>query len=90
MENVAIEGGGLIDGNSKPTPRYDADHAMRPVLLDLLWIKGLTIRDVALRRPAFHTVRLVFCDGVRITNISIYARGGNTDGLDPTRRGMYI
>ena len=53
------------------------------MLLDLLWIDGLTLKDLSLRRPAFWTAMPAFCNNVRVTGMDIVTAGGNTDGLDP-------
>ena len=53
---AAIEGGGLLDANAQgwyeeldAQPSRDAQ--ARPMMLDLLWVRGLTIRDMRIRRP---------------------------------------
>lgn len=80
LENVVIEGGGTIDGNGEHWLTKGRD---RPMLLDLLWIDGLTIRDLKIRRPGFWTVHPTFCNNVRVTGLDVYTRGKNTDGIDP-------
>ena len=100
LENVAVEGGGLLDANARgwfealgeefnaePVDGFANDDGRdsnaRPMMLDLLWVRGLTIRDVKIRRPGYWTVHPTFCDDVVVSNNSIVTTGANTDGLDP-------
>jgi len=86
LENVVVEGGGLLDADGDAWyDKSDPDFVtqMRPMMLDLLWVRGLTIRDVQLRRPGFWTVHPTFCDNVVVANNSIVTYGSNTDGCDP-------
>jgi len=86
LENVVIEGGGTLDANAQGW--FDDEQPgfvkqARPMMLDLLWIDGLTIRDLSIRRPGFWTVHPTFCDNVVVANNSILTTGPNTDGCDP-------
>lgn len=85
LVNVAIEGGGLLDANGdhwyqNMTPE---ENGLRPMMLDLLWVDGLTIRDMQIRRPGFWTVHPTFSNNVRVTGNDILTYGVNTDGCDP-------
>jgi polygalacturonase len=82
LENVVLEGPGTVDGDGAKWLASDQE-SLRPVLLDLLWIDGLTLKDLSLRRPAFWTAMPAFCNNVRVTGMDIVTAGGNTDGLDP-------
>lgn len=82
LKNIVIEGGGTIDGNGDKWLESDQGN-LRPVMLDLLWIDGLTLQGVKLRRPGFWTSMPAFCNNVRIEGLDIYTTGHNTDGLDP-------
>lgn len=56
LQNVAIEGGGLLDSrgdhwyenqkDGRCTDIADGDCNKRPMMLDLLWVDGLTIRNL--------------------------------------------
>eukprot|EP00040_Diaphanoeca_grandis_P005346 m.32462 g.32462 ORF g.32462 m.32462 type:complete len:462 (+) comp16649_c0_seq1:163-1548(+) len=88
LENVVIEGGGTLDANGSDWYEVWGKHSnnddnQRPMMLDLLWIDGLTIRDMNIRRPGFWTVHPTFSNNVRVTNNSIITTGSNTDGCDP-------
>ncbi|KAJ8601577.1 hypothetical protein CTAYLR_005233 [Chrysophaeum taylorii] len=86
LENVVVEGGGILDANAKgwfSDKQDDFDEKTRPIMLDLLWVRGLTIRDLRIIRPGYWTVHPCFCDNVRVENNSIVTSGGNTDGVDP-------
>jgi hypothetical protein len=58
--NVVIEGGGTIDGDGD---HWYTDKATmnneRPMMLDLLWVDGLTVRDMRIRRPGCASPSLV-------------------------------
>ena len=87
LENVVIEGGGTLDADGEEW--YDSylahgnDGNTRPMMLDLLWVNGLTVRNMRIRRPGFWTVHPTFSNNVRITGNSIVTTGDNTDGCDP-------
>ncbi|MCA9732862.1 MAG: right-handed parallel beta-helix repeat-containing protein [Deferribacteres bacterium] len=94
-DNIAITGGGVIDGRGqafmdgedpaayrlKPVTEFDP----RPHLLTLVGCKNITIRDVTFTNSAYWCVHLAGCqdvviDGVRILN-DLKIRNG--DGIDP-------
>jgi polygalacturonase len=54
------------------------------MMLDLLWVDGLTIKDMKIRRPGYWTVHPTFSNNVRVTGNSIVTdlvhSGTNTDG----------
>ena len=82
LSNVVIEGEGTVDGNGEHWFSLKDPH-QRPMMLDLLWINGLTLRDLRIRRPGFWTTHPCFCNNVRATGLDILTDGKNTDGLDP-------
>jgi len=88
LENVVIEGGGMLDADGSDwylvwgKDKANNNNA-RPMMLDLMWVDGLTIRDMAIRRPGYWTVHPTFSNNVRVTNNSIITTGSNTDGCDP-------
>eukprot|EP00658_Telonema_sp_P-2_P066314 TRINITY_DN55363_c0_g1_i2.p1 TRINITY_DN55363_c0_g1~~TRINITY_DN55363_c0_g1_i2.p1 ORF type:complete len:391 (-),score=60.19 TRINITY_DN55363_c0_g1_i2:253-1425(-) len=86
LSNVAIEGGGTLDGDGdnwylKWATTHDSNQ--RPMMLDLLWIDGLTIRDLAIRRPGYWTIHPTFSNNVVVVNNTVVTYGQNTDGCDP-------
>ena len=86
LSNVVIEGGGTLDANGDDWYLiYSKNHdgSTRPMMLDLLWVDGLTVRDMNVRRPGFWTVHPTFSNNVRVTGNSIITTGSNTDGCDP-------
>lgn len=47
-----IEGGGTLDANGDHWyTNKDTNNNQRPMMLDLLWVDGLTVRDMRIRRP---------------------------------------
>eukprot|EP00035_Acanthoeca_spectabilis_P007294 m.134786 g.134786 ORF g.134786 m.134786 type:complete len:150 (+) comp13884_c0_seq2:544-993(+) len=84
LENVVIEGGGTLDANGDHWyQNKDTMNDQRPMMFDLLWVDGLTIRDLRIRRPGFWTVHPCFSNNVRVTGNDIETYGSNTDGCDP-------
>lgn len=91
-ENVAITGGGTIDGNGRsfiaePGQYIHVMQPWRPFTLFLLGCQSITIRDITIRDGALWTLRLSGCqdvliDGVRIAND---LRLPNSDGIDLDR-----
>ena len=82
LMNVAVEGGGTVDANGEHWLNSTSGRA-RPMMLDLLWVDGLTIRDLYVRRPGYWTIHPTFSNNVRIVGNDVYTRGSNTDGCDP-------
>eukprot|EP00756_Hemistasia_phaeocysticola_P019048 Hpha_TRINITY_DN15635_c1_g1::TRINITY_DN15635_c1_g1_i1::g.101864::m.101864 len=80
LRDVVIEGGGTIDANAN---MWLSGGDERPMMLDLLWIDGLTVRDLKVRQPGYWTIHPAFCNNVRVTGMDVFTRGPNTDGLDP-------
>ena len=81
LVNVAIEGGGTLDANGDFwLPQKGRE---RPMMLDLLWVDGLTVRDLKVRRPGFWTIHPTFSNNVRVVGNDVYTRGANTDDCDP-------
>eukprot|EP01065_Artemidia_motanka_P027529 TRINITY_DN32717_c0_g1_i1.p1 TRINITY_DN32717_c0_g1~~TRINITY_DN32717_c0_g1_i1.p1 ORF type:complete len:456 (+),score=140.37 TRINITY_DN32717_c0_g1_i1:57-1370(+) len=80
VSNLVVEGSGTLDANGEHWLKGGRD---RPMMLDLLWVDGLTIRDLHIRRPGFWTVHPTFSNNVRVTGLDVYTRGHNTDGIDP-------
>jgi polygalacturonase len=81
LANVAIEGGGTLDANGDAwyedySKHFDGN--TRPMMLDLLWVDGLTVRDMKIRRPGYWTVHPCFSNNIRVTNNSIITTGSTS------------
>jgi hypothetical protein len=77
VENVAILGQGVIDGNKVFDPR--GEEKMRGPHTILLGIcRDVTIRDVSIRDSANYAVMLEFCQQVEVRNVKIT---GGWDGV---------
>lgn len=86
LENVVLEGGGELDGRAEGwylDRSLLRDRNQRPMMLDLLWIRGLTVKDLRITGAGYWTIHPTFCDNVRIENNSVLTTGDNTDGCDP-------
>lgn len=94
VENVTIDGAGIIDGNGVSfmgaeledsyvlKPFHIADP--RPHLLTLIGGKNIRIRNLTIRNSAYWTLHLVGCDDVVISGISLLnnLKVRNSDGID--------
>ena len=87
LSNVVIEGGGTLDANGDEWygeyVNKGGDSNTRPMMLDLLWVDGLTVRNISVRRPGYWTIHPTFCNNVVVVNNDIVTYGHNTDGCDP-------
>jgi polygalacturonase len=88
--NLAITGGGIIDGNAKAFMTEELPHiyrgtVWRPHMMVLVGCDHLTIRDITLRDAGNWTLHMSGChdvlvDGIRILND---LKVPNCDGIDP-------
>mmetsp|Transcript_12717 Transcript_12717/g.40325 ORF Transcript_12717/g.40325 Transcript_12717/m.40325 type:complete len:466 (+) Transcript_12717:48-1445(+) len=86
LENVVLDGFGTLDAAAEgwwAEPQDNFNTNERPVMLDLLWIRGLTIRDLVITGTGYWTIKPTFCDNVRVERNRILTTGHNTDGCDP-------
>jgi polygalacturonase len=91
-ENVAIEGGGTIDGNGwgkemaellAATKKREVKPGLRPLVLRFSECRKVRIRAVTLKRSAFWMQNYLACEDVLIDGITVENSGpANTDGLD--------
>jgi len=91
-QNIAITGGGIIDGGGKHYIDKDdgfiySMKSWRPYTLFLLGSSNVTIQDVIIRDGALWTVRLSGCEDVLIQGIRIQndLKLPNNDGIDLDR-----
>jgi polygalacturonase len=87
-ENIAIIGGGIIDGRGQywwARVRGGEKRVMRPNLIGLRNCRNVLIRDVQLKNSPMWTVRPIFCNNVTVDRVSICnpADSPNTDGINP-------
>jgi hypothetical protein len=79
LENVVIEGGGTLDANGSAwyevwgsAKHKENNNNARPMMLDMMWVDGLTIRDVAVRRPGYWTIHPTVRAGMgRLSALSV-------------------
>lgn len=88
-ENIAIRGGGVIDGGGRFFIEEDLGYIYRmrrerPFTMYIIGCKNLTIADVVIRDAAIWTVRLSGCEDVVIHAIRIDndLKLPNNDGID--------
>ena len=89
-QNIVIEGPGNIDGQGaqfrSPSrgvpPPAGISGSHRPYHLLFYQCKNLTVRDILLTASAFHSVRIIQCNYVKLDGIHIYNRvNTNNDGF---------
>ncbi len=86
VKNIAIEGGGAIDGQGDAFLDKDLKPLPRPSPLIEIWdSRQIRIQDVTIRKAPGWTIHPKNCDDVRIRGISLLnnLRAINTDGIDP-------
>ena len=88
-QNVAITGGGTIDGNGRSVIREELPHIYRvhrrrPFTIGMVNCRHVTLQDLTIRDAAVWTVTLSGCDDVTIHNIRLYndLKLPNNDGID--------
>lgn len=86
-ENIALEGGGTINGNGDAFWEPDfKPKARRPSpLIELERCRHVRIENVRIRNTPGWGIHPLECDGVWIRGVSMISdmRGPNTDGIDP-------
>jgi hypothetical protein len=86
VENIAIEGGGAIDGQGDSFLDKDLKPLPRPSPLIEVWdSRNIRIQDITIRKAPAWTIHPKNCDGVKIRGISLLnnLRAINSDGIDP-------
>lgn len=91
-DNVAIEGGGTIDGQGwgkemkaliSSVKAGKTKSGMRPLVLRFSECRNVKVRDITLKRSAFWMQNYLACEDVLIEGITVENVGpANTDGLD--------
>lgn len=83
--NVGIEGGGTVDGQSPKLKAKQNSYTMRPFLLRWVRCTGVTVRDVRLTNPGAWTLNFFQTKGAVIERVTIRSRGlgmPNNDGVN--------
>jgi len=89
-ENITIEGQGTIDGQGAQfrsatkgvLPPAGITGSHRPYHLLFYQCKNLTVRDIFLLKSAFHSIRVIQCDFVKMEGLHIHSRViHNNDGF---------
>jgi hypothetical protein len=85
-ENVAIEGGGIIDGQgANPAFHHPGmTEGYRPLLLRFSECGKVRVKDITLRNSAMWCQSYLACENVLIDGITVTNRGieNNNDGID--------
>lgn len=89
-ENITIEGQGTVDGQGaffrSPTkgvlPPAGITGSHRPYHLLFYRCRNLTVRDIFLLKSAFHSIRVIQCEFVKMEGLHIHSRViHNNDGF---------
>lgn len=82
-KNIAIDGGGRIDGQGRLFPNKDDKAKHRPMLIRFLECSGIKMRDVTLANPASWTSAWLYCRDIVVDGVNIHSRANiNGDALD--------
>ncbi|HZP61375.1 MAG TPA: glycosyl hydrolase family 28 protein, partial [Opitutaceae bacterium] len=87
-KNIAIEGGGTIDGQGRALAntqirRGDRNWGRRPFLLQLVRCSGVTLRNLHLQNSGAWTLHMFQCRDVTVDGVSINSHGlPHNDGID--------
>lgn len=87
LENIAITGGGTMDGQGaafKPPTGETADrYRNRPFLIRFTRCSGVTVKDVTMRNSAMWMQHYLACENMLIENITVYNHcNKNNDMID--------
>lgn len=83
IDNLSIEGLGVIDGQGKMFPEKGDKQRNRPKMIRLINCSHIRLRDITLKNPASWTTEWRYCSDISVTGISILSRNiSNGDGLD--------
>lgn len=80
LENVAIEGSGILDGQGKS---FAGPYKVRPYMLRLIGCRRVSVSAVAFRNSPMWVQHYMACEDVAIRGISVHSRvNANNDGID--------
>jgi polygalacturonase len=88
LENVTIEGTGLILGNGATWWKRVCDyHGMRPFMLELIRCRNVLIQGVTFQDSPFWNLHAVYCESVVFNQVTVQKRAAgscnNGDGINP-------
>ncbi len=80
LSNVAIVGGGVIDGQGAS---FKGPYKVRPNLIRLVTCRNATVKDVTLKNSPMWVLHYLACDDVHVQGITVRSRcNHNNDGID--------
>jgi polygalacturonase len=80
LENVTLEGRGVIDGQGG---HFQGPYKVRPYLIRLIASRDVTVRDLKLKDSAMWVQHYLACDGLSVEGLRVESRcNANNDGLD--------
>lgn len=92
IENAAISGQGTLDGQGDHKNfQYGDNKGNRPHVILFSQCKNMTVNGISLINSAWWTLRLAFCNGIKIDGIRIHCQGNyNNDGIDIDSKNVLI
>jgi len=80
LEDVAIEGTGVLDGQGAA---FEGPYKSRPYLLRLVKCRGVHVRDIRFESSPMWVQHYLACEDVRLTGLTVRSRvNHNNDGID--------
>ena len=80
LENITIEGAGIIDGQGKA---FTGPYKVRPFLLRLAACRRVNVSGIAFKDSPMWVQHYLACENVAIHGISVHSRANaNNDGID--------
>lgn len=92
IENASVMGEGVLDGQGDHKNfQYGDNKGNRPHVILFTRCRNMTVKGITLRNSAWWTLRLAYCDGVKVLGINIYGHGNfNCDGIDIDSKNVLI
>jgi len=80
LENVALEGPGVLDGQGAA---FKGEYRVRPYMLRMIGCRGVTVSGVTLKDSPMWVQHYLACENVYIRGIAVASRvNANNDGID--------
>jgi hypothetical protein len=83
VQNLVMDGGGVIDGNGGLPAWANSKEATRPMAVFIVQGNGVTIQDLTIQNSAMWTLVNMETDNLTISGVTVHSTQGSTrDGID--------